>query len=188
MKNSWLIWFIVVGVVITVLVAFNYQDEQGTIPLSEIFPEEEDYPVNIEYEFVDDGTSKQPKIVQKTSSPSAVKPAVAAAKPVEKVIQKKDAVPEVVQQVGAIKAEAIPLAKAHYSIQVASFKTKDRAELKASELAKKELDAFVLSRDLAERGTWYRVYVGKFNSKDEAGTYLTNVKKVASDSFVISLK
>src|SRR3989338_8467200 len=57
MKNSWLVWFFVVGVIVTVFVAFNYQNKSKEIPLSEIFPDEATFPVDVEYEY-DEQTSK----------------------------------------------------------------------------------------------------------------------------------
>ncbi|MCA9399422.1 MAG: hypothetical protein KC618_06710, partial [Candidatus Omnitrophica bacterium] len=70
MKNSWLIWVFIAGVVITVLVAFNYQGSNNeTVPLSEIFPEEQSYPVAADYEFADE----TPDQVAETTAPAEVR-------------------------------------------------------------------------------------------------------------------
>ena len=189
MKNSWVIWFMVVGVVITILVAFNYQDEQASIPLSEIFPEtEESYPVNIEYEFVDDKIERtsSPQTAKVQAAEEAVSAAAAAVEKKETVVA---AAPiEEVAEKAAVKAPISIDADAQYSIQVASFKTKDRADQKVAELAKKNLEAFVISRDLKDKGVWYRVYIGQYASRDEADSSLASVKEVVSDGFVISIK
>ena len=198
MKNSWLIWFLVVGVVITVLVAFNYQDDQGSIPLSEIFPEtQESYPVNIEYEFVDEADTtasaeqaKKIDVVQSQPSEPAVeleKKEETAQESVAAVQEKVSEVSKKVEEVAVVTTEAAKTL-GNYSIQVASFKKQERAQQKVGELAKKELEAFVLARDLKDKGTWYRVYVGQFDSKADANDSLANVRKVAADSFIISLK
>ena len=191
MKNSWLIWFLVVGVVITILVAFNYQDEKGSVPLSEIFPEtQETYPANIEYEFVDDNAQKTGQhIVQKSAQPgtSAAVTAAAPAKVSEVAQTEQKTEPAKLAQETAT-AKDIPLAQAAYSIQVASFKTKDRAQQKVAELSSKDIQGYIVTQEVKGKGTWYRVYVGKFASKTEADKYLPNIQKIVADSFVISLK
>ena len=60
MKNRWLIWLFVLGTVIAVFIAFNYQGNQGTVPISELLPEDETVPMDIEYEFVDEKGQPQP--------------------------------------------------------------------------------------------------------------------------------
>ncbi len=56
-----------------------------------------------------------------------------------------------------------------YCFQVASFRTKAKAESEANSLKASGFNAFVVSVNLPELdGTWYRVRVGYFNSSEEA--------------------
>lgn len=191
MKNSWLVWIFVVGMVVTILIAFNYQGAQDSVPLSEIFPETETYPVEIEY--VDDQPVSQPQVQetaavveQPVAQPAVTlkqeiaKPVVQA--PVAVVSQTKKAEP-----VAATQAQTKPK-DGKYTIQIASFKDKDKAEQKVTELEKKDYKAFLVSKELKDKGTWHRVYVGNFSTKKEADDYLIKVKKDYSGSFVISAK
>ena len=47
-------WAIVATAVVAVFFAFNSQGSRDAVPLSEIFPDEEAFPVDVEYEFVED--------------------------------------------------------------------------------------------------------------------------------------
>ncbi|MCA9405283.1 MAG: SPOR domain-containing protein [Candidatus Omnitrophica bacterium] len=201
MKNSWLIWVFIAGVVITVLVAFNYQGSNNeTVPLSEIFPEEQSYPVAADYEFADE----TPDQVAETTAPTEVRKVQTAA---ETATEEKTqeiakattqattpttkAVTEEAASTTTNKNTTVPtvtdLKKIPYTIQAASFKDKASAEEVATKMREKGYLAFVVGRDLGAKGTWYRVYVGEFNTKTEADTSLTEVKKDYKDSFVISI-
>ncbi|MCA9403987.1 MAG: SPOR domain-containing protein [Candidatus Omnitrophica bacterium] len=195
MKNSWLIWVFVVGIVLTILIAFNYQGAQDTVPLSEIFPETETYPLEIEY--VDEQPVSEPptiartaptvsqpvtQIVRTPSEPPSPPVPVAA----KVVATPPKPAPAAVQTPAAAQTTAAKPYK--YSIQVASFKDKDKAQQKVEELNKKDYQAFLVSKDIRDKGTWHRVYVGKFDSKSEADSYLPKVKKNYSSSFIIATK
>ena len=56
MKNSWLTWILILGIIAVVLISFNHQSGQEAISLSEIFPEDQSQD-NVEYEIVDKETS-----------------------------------------------------------------------------------------------------------------------------------
>ncbi len=221
MKNSWLVWVFVVGVVITMLFAFNYQGSQDTVPLSEIFPETETYPVDIE--FVDsDGTIEDVRdsapteevtkvdrsLVEKTRrfeekiKPIA-KPPIAVMENEQVVVKKPEPAPvpaPVVEKVEAPKP--VPVAAAPekksidvvemkgtpYTIQVASFKDKAKAQKKVEEVQKKDYSAFLAAKDIKGKGTYYRVYIGKFENKADADQHLTKVKKDYAGSFIITPK
>lgn len=219
MKNSWLVWVFVVGVVITMLFAFNYQGSQDTVPLSEIFPETETYPVDIE--FVDsDGTIEDVRdsideptttrvdrnLVEKTRRfeekiRPVAKPPIAVIEDEPVVIKKTEVKPEplaVEKKVEAPVAKPTPPEKktidvvemkgTPYTIQVASFKDKAKAQQKVQEVQKKDYTAFLAAKDLKGKGTYYRVYIGKFDSKADADQHLSKVKKDYAGSFVISPK
>lgn len=193
MKNSWLIWVFVVGVVLTILIAFNYQGAQDTIPLSEIFPETETYPLEIEYvdeQPVNEAPAVAQAVVEKKEPPVAKlaqTPPVPASPPAAPATRVAEA-PAPAAPPKPAPAAAVASKNYKYSIQVASFKDKDKAQKKVEELGGKDYEAFMVSKDLRDKGTWHRVYVGKFDSKSEADAYLPKVKKNYSSSFIIATK
>jgi len=189
MKNSWLVWVFVVGMVVTILIAFNYQGAQDSVPLSEIFPETETYPVEIEY--VDEQPVSEP-IVQETAAQNEdaanqIAAVAASEESTEPVIKSPITITEESKTVEQVKTP-VQQKESKYTIQIASFKDKAKAEQKINEMEKKDYKAFMVSKDLKDKGTWHRVYVGNFSSKSEADEYLIKVKKDYSGSFVISSK
>jgi cell division septation protein DedD len=64
-----------------------------------------------------------------------------------------------------------------YMLQVASFKSKSRAERHARSLRQQGHNAFIVEADLPQLGgTWYRVRIGDFNSQQAAQNYLIEHK------------
>ena len=176
MKNSWLVWLFIVGVVITVLVAFNYQGGKSTIPLSEIFPEEKTLPTDVEYEFVDATTEQQQPAATTPVQQAASQPTAQTAQAVEQ------------QQAATTAANAVDPKQVPFTIQVASFKTKEAAQTSLGKILEKGYDGFVISKDLGEKGIWHRVYVGIFQTKPQAEETLTKVKQDYPSSFIITPK
>lgn len=181
MKKASLIWLIIVSVILSLLIYFNYKTEKDKIPLSDIFPEEETYSVNVEYEFVgqsdnalenSDGLNKNVGI---TVDPSLAEEPIATE--VDNVVLQQ------VKQIHPITADV----NFKYTVQIASFKTIERANKELDLAIKNKLDAFILKKDLGSAGVWYRVYAGKFIKKDEVTNYLNEVKKFYKDCFIISL-
>lgn len=191
MKNSWLVWLFVVGVIITVFVAFNYQDRQKTVSLNDIFPEEYSDPVDVEYEFVDE-TPIAVKAVEEGAVEAIAKqearvsviptPQQVASEPVKSA----PPAPPVAAKAPVAKIDnAAP--KSGFTIQVASFKEKGMADKMAEELRKKNFVSSVGQRNLGDKGIWYRVYVGQYESKAQAEANLGAVKAIQPNSFVISI-
>ncbi|MCD4780556.1 MAG: SPOR domain-containing protein [Candidatus Omnitrophica bacterium] len=209
LKNSWLISFFIVGVIAIVYMAFRHQAD-NKIPFSEIFPEEDKYPVDIEYEFVDAPVVTLPTEATGSSLESVAvdqqhKQVTPTGTMVEQVvppatIAKTVEPPQDVQQVASAKAEqeikqeqvSLPdilnQSPQVYAIQIASFKKIERAKELLRELIQKDYDAYVVQKDLGSKGVWYRIYVGKFQTKDSADQALTDVKKNYKSSFVIAPK
>lgn len=69
-----------------------------------------------------------------------------------------------------------------HTIQVASFKQKERADREAGTLIQKKLDAFVV-----KKGTHYIVCVGKYNERSQANGILKNLRKTYKDCLIRSL-
>jgi len=176
MKNSWFVLIFIVGVVVTVLFAFNYQGGKETIPLSEIFPDEETSAIDVDYEFV---TDEQLKV--KAEVPSEVKILNKKVQPITQI--KEDAV-----QVKSQQKDTIDLNKIPFTIQVASFKERKAAESTLATIKAKNYNAYIVTRNLREKGTWHRIYIGRYDTKEEAEENLLQVKADYKNSFIISPK
>lgn len=90
------------------------------------------------------------------------------------------------------KIRTIPEAKlpiGRFTINVASFRERVRAERLMNELKGKGYKAFVAEATIPQKGTWYRVSVGHFPSREEAQVFGQGVKeKEGIDFFVRKLK
>ncbi|OGW97798.1 MAG: hypothetical protein A2Z81_03660 [Omnitrophica WOR_2 bacterium GWA2_45_18] len=199
MKNRWLIWLFVLGTVIAVFIAFNYQGNQGTVPISELLPEDETVPMDIEYEFVDEKGQPQPvagapeeiqgtasvtvkgsstDVLSATPGGSVSGPAQMIATPQEPSMSSVGAVSSVNETVGTYA----------YTIQVLSVNERARADKALEDVRKKGYEPFIVSKDLGAKGTWYRINVGKFDTKPQAEEVLSQIKKDYAGSFIISPK
>lgn len=178
MKNQWLIWFIVVGVVVLVLVTFNYQSGQDVLPLGEVFTEDEsELEPAIEYEFVQSDGSVAAPLERTPTLVSTAAPVVPP--PAEKPAGSPPALkPQDLDQKDFSK---IP-----FTIQVLSSKDQLRAQEALQKVKNSGYPtAYLATKDLGDKGLWHRIYVGTFNTKEEADKYLPQVKKAYPDSFII---
>jgi cell division septation protein DedD len=160
MKNNWTIPLIAVVAIVSVLIYFNYQRSQEAVPLSDLFKDESQNAQKVEYEFV--SNTEQPVVtVPQVVSPVATTSNKAAAPVVGKTAKV-------------------------FSIQVASYKEKDKADKSLEKIKVKYPQAYVGTRDLGDKGIWYRIYVGEFQKKEEADQMLTSVKTDYPQSFIIT--
>lgn len=72
---------------------------------------------------------------------------------------------------------AKPSAKKEFSVQVASLRFSDDADLLAKELRKKGYEAYVVPADIPGKGKLYRVRIGSFKVRKEASSYAAGLKK-----------
>jgi len=212
MKNQWPLWMFVIGVVMIVLFAFNYEGQNEVVSLSEIFPDDEfsDMP-QVTYEFIDkEGVatpiqtrSAPPAVVRTTAQTVEVKSPVVAEKPAPKSVQQVKVVPRTPapQSVPrtapvAVQPKPVPIqaqatsqaSKVKFTIQVASSNNKERAMAALKKVKAKGYDAYLVEKDLGSKGVWYRTYIGKFANKSEAKTHLSKVSRDYPGSFLISPK
>lgn len=203
MKNSWLIWVFIIGVVITVFFAFN---QQNNVPFNDIFPEDEMGPEDIEFEFIskehNDKVVETPQVNAVVENVSVVvpesissvraerddQPGTGISPVAEKPIEPKDVIVQKEVKVPEIQTPQVDPSSFKFTVQIASFKKKSLADKMVEELAGKKYKGFIMSKDLKEAGVWYRVYVGQFNSKKEAEAMLETIKKDYKGSFIISSK
>ena len=180
MKNKWGILLSVGILVILIGALVKYYLTQQSVPLSEIFPDEQSSESKVEYQFVDD--PQQAEEAAKKQPPSAEIPA--------KVPVINPPHPVTAQQEMAPKEETTPMAKVKvpFTIQVGSFKDKKKAENILDGLKKKGYDPYIVSTDLKEKGVWYRIFVGRFEQKGLAEELLIQLKNDYKESFIISPK
>jgi cell division septation protein DedD len=108
-------------------------------------------------------------------------------------IEKREQGKSQVAMVEESKGRAVPAEgkrpRGRYTVNVASFRERVRAERLTKELEKKGYKAFVEEAPISKKGTWYRVAVGRFSSRGEAQTFARTLKeKEKMDSFVRELK
>lgn len=195
MKKSWPIVIFLIAIIITILFAFNYQGGEDVKSLSEIFPEEEIYPIDIEYEFDTGAMKKVGQDNEALAEPVAIeKPVVSEAvipkQKVSEVVAKKVTIDENKKSINEVKVAqttgGTSEQQTNFRIQIASFKDQKSAEEVVSKLIKEEFDAYFLQRNLGDKGIWYRVYVGRFESKLTAQAKLSLIRKSYKDAFIIS--
>jgi len=68
---------------------------------------------------------------------------------------------------GPAKSAGTP-PEGRYTVNIASFRTRVRAERLTKELEDKGFEPFIEKADIPKKGTWYRVAVGRFSSRGEA--------------------
>lgn len=111
----------------------------------------------------------------------------------EEVTQEAEEPKEVVKEISGGKTDDEPKPKVKdspqsqqkpFTIQVASFQDKARAEIVEGELKKKGHTPTVSSVDLGEKGVWHRIFVGDFDSEEEASELLNILKEKYKDSFI----
>lgn len=101
-------------------------------------------------------------VVAQAPTPAA-QPKPAAAEPIK--------APVVSDRAGADAAKDLHSGRAttgQYTIQVSSFQTADEANAYAGSLKRKGYSPYVVSTQIAGKGTWYRVRVGAFATSDAA--------------------
>jgi len=87
------------------------------------------------------------------------------------------------------KAVSVPMplsSEKPVTIQVASVKTKNDAERLVDNLKSKGYQAYSVSVDLQDRGTWYRIRVGYFDSRTAAGSTISRLKSDGIEAFIVT--
>ncbi len=64
--------------------------------------------------------------------------------------------------------EPVPVVKTRYSLQIASYSEKEMADEEVKKMKKRGYAAFVVTSDVPDKGTWYRVRLGSFSNKAAA--------------------
>ncbi len=79
--------------------------------------------------------------------------------------------------------------KVHFVLQIASYRSKDRAEREAQRWRKKGYRITVKKADLGAKGIWYRIYLGQFKTVSDATGFARQfAKKEGLRSYVVPVK
>lgn len=176
MRTSWIVGSIIVVSLIVIVVIFNHQAGRQTLSLNEIFPEE-----IIEEGIEDNGTGEREAATLIFNPPIAsvgLKEENATAAKENVVASSGD---NTHSEVTISNLENIA-----FTIQISSFKDKAKADKVFADLKNKGFAPFVITKDLADRGVWYRVYVGEFNTKEEAQALLDKIRVDYPQGFIIA--
>jgi cell division protein FtsN len=66
------------------------------------------------------------------------------------------------------KTPSVPQSKVRYALQLASYQEREIAEEDVKKMKKQGYAAFIVTSQLPDKGTWYRVRLGSFSSKASA--------------------
>lgn len=192
MKNTWFLWFLGVGVVVTILIALNFEGGRKTVPLNEIFPDE-NQAQGIEYEFAET-ESDLATVVEKSERKNtpAASGAVPKAAPSQVPAVTAVAVPQAIGTAApsvAVAAATAPLPGKAFTVQIASFKDENRAQ-KALAQAKDKgyAEAFIDSKSRPDGGFNYQICVGRFNAMAEARSFLSKLQQDYKDGFIKNIQ
>lgn len=83
----------------------------------------------------------------------------------------KDAIARATQR----PTEAVP--GGAFTLQISAFQNRPEAERFAAKLRDRGYAPYILTAEVPNKGTWYRVRMGSFPSKDAASRYLTDFKR-----------
>jgi cell division septation protein DedD len=138
----------------------------------------------------------EPPKAEPAPAPAAEKPAQVVAK-VEPVSGKVEVAPvptRTTNKEGGTLKEAIarvaqPPAQAvkdgAFTLQISAFQDKGEADRFAADLRGRGYAPYIISAQVAGKGTWYRVRMGSFKTREDASRYLADFKRETRlDAFV----
>lgn len=73
-----------------------------------------------------------------------------------------------------------------YTIQLGSFKQKEKAYALQNKLKKQGYLVYVTPKKIENRGTWYRVRMGNFNTPEEAQQWVSKLGDLSPPPFITS--
>ena len=172
MKNQWLVWAFIAGVIIVVVVAFNSEKRNKTVDYAG------DVPAEVQYE--EEVSIEKAAATAVKDSAKAVQEAVETAK-----TNAGAGLSKTETAVAQATADISDFTGVAYTIQIGSVKELKDAQRLLADVIKKGHAGYIVKRDLGEKGIWYRVYIGQFDTKQEADDDLSDVQKDFPSAFVI---
>ncbi|MBI5043954.1 MAG: SPOR domain-containing protein [Nitrospirae bacterium] len=73
--------------------------------------------------------------------------------------------------------DELPAKEKRFTLQVAAFKEREKAEDIAGSLKKKGYDPYIVPVTIPEKGVWYRVRIGRFATRPDAQSIQARLKK-----------
>ncbi|EAU61896.1 adventurous gliding motility protein I [Stigmatella aurantiaca DW4/3-1] len=64
-----------------------------------------------------------------------------------------------------------------FTLQISAFQSREEADRFAARLRDRGYAPYILSAEVPNKGTWYRVRMGSFPSRDAATRYLADFKR-----------
>ncbi|WP_257458931.1 SPOR domain-containing protein [Archangium lipolyticum] len=104
-------------------------------------------------------------------SPGKVEPAPVPTRTTTQGSGLKDAIARATQK----PTEAVP--GGAFTLQISAFQNRPEAERFAAKLRDRGYAPYIVSAEVPNKGTWYRVRMGSFPSKDAASRYLADFKR-----------
>jgi len=126
--------------------------------------------------------AQPPKTEKKPEKPIERKPEKKIEKKIEITVEK--APPPLPQRPAAaqspVKKEYAsapqPTVKTRYSIQISSYPDREMADDEVKRMKKRGYAAFVVTSDVPDKGTWYRVRLGSFSNKAAAEKLMSELR------------
>lgn len=183
MKRTWLVWTLVGGVLVTVLIAFNYERGKETVPLSEIFPGKGTASSDVEYEFFDTD-EKGSALVTTAETKQTIRPVPAVSSVSPKLSAGSASVEQITASSGAVERTPSAGAGKIYTIQVAAFKERVRADKAVAQAQQKGYSAYIDEQKRGDGSIWYQICIGKFDAQGPAKELLMKIKQDYKDGFI----
>lgn len=147
--------------------------------------------------WVETPTATRPAPTSTPSSEPSLPPVAVPTVPLE-AVPIPPAAPSSAHDVGAPNVYLIPSGQAvlemderhpqaRFSVQVASFRSQEQAEVCARDMTRRLAQTISVIEDKTELGAWFRVMAGLYADKNEAEALLREVKKIPlySDAYVV---
>jgi cell division septation protein DedD len=134
-------------------------------------------------------TSDEPKKAATPDPQKEIKIEIKNEKAVSPPVQKE---PVVKKQPVVAKKEpktaSVPQSKVRYALQLASYQEREMAEEDVKKMKKQGYAAFIVTSQLPDKGTWYRVRLGSFSNKASAEKLQKELQAKAGVSPIIVME
>jgi len=138
--------------------------------------------------------AEKPAPAAATPAPKPAAAAVAAPKPAPGAVAEETVPTRTAPQASAGLKEAIARATQRpteaapggaFTLQLSAFQTREEADRFAGRLRDRGYAPYIVTAEVPNKGTWYRVRMGSFPTKDAATRYLADFKRETQlDAFV----
>ncbi|MBF0484744.1 MAG: SPOR domain-containing protein [Candidatus Omnitrophica bacterium] len=202
-NKVWLFLLFLIGLFAVLFIYNKHQEQVRKAKMEELMTQQTTNSTDVQYQFYENGeqdktmpagTSKTgtqalnspTTATQEVVAPAATGTAKAVSETTTEAVKATKAVKSVAEKTVS-KAVKSSIGSA-YAIQVASFKEESKANTVVANLKKHSFEPYIITKDLGEKGIWYRVYVGHFDSKKAAEAVVGTLPKEYKGLVVASKK